>query len=189
MDATTLTLMVLAGLFPIVVSPIPMWIIRQKLEYGRPEGMFDWRTQSWAFLFGDSLFIPMSLMFSVYALRTNDTNLLTHWWWTPLALLVGLAASYGFRAMDAASYVKTGNADRLFCPSKIWHDRQVYISLAALLFGCGVPAILTFSTSGWLALVFFGGWVLAGVCDMIRGLDPARMHPRVQSTSWSAKTV
>lgn len=109
-------------------------------------------------------------------------SLIHQWWWIPVSLLVGVAAGLGFRAMDSAGYKKGGHADRLNAPTKLWHDYVVYISVGTLICFVGVPALLTWSAGGFVALAFFALWLAFGVRDGVHGLDPARLHPRVQDT-------
>jgi hypothetical protein len=50
----------LLWLVPLLVSPVAMTVIRYTVEGGEPGGILDPRTQSWAMLFGDTVFISVA---------------------------------------------------------------------------------------------------------------------------------
>ena len=156
-------------------------------EFGKPVGMFNWRTQSWAFLFGDSLSLPLAIAFAlgtpgIPSRVIGVSGMIEYWRWCVISIVVAIVVTFGFRSMDAAGYKKSGNADRLKSPTKLWHDYVVYPSIAFLLMWVALPAVFTGATTGWLTLTSFGTWVLFCICDMVRGLDPANLHPRMQET-------
>ena len=179
------SLLFLFVFYPILSSPVAMWMIRQVCENGYPVGIFNWKTQSWAFMFGDTLSLPLTVFWALRTLRKpeTDTSLLYQWWWSVLAVVVGVAVTIGFRKMDEGGYTATGNADRLFAPTKLWHDFVVYFTVSVLVFFVAVPVFLTGSVDGYVTAAFFLSWLAFGICDMFRGLNPAHMHPRVQETA------
>lgn len=192
------------ALVPIIVSPVAMLAIRNTLEYGKPHIGFNPKGDSWAYLFGDMIALPISL--GAAATVARRTSWWDDWWWATVAVSVAILASVGFRAMDSATYVKQGHGDRLYSPTKLWHDFVVYPVVGTMLCWLGIPAITVDSivgwasfggqswlgvptfwigtTAGWLTIGGFVAWLLFAVCDMIRGLRPEDMHPRVQDTKF-----
>lgn len=137
----------IVGIFlaPIIISPVAMAFIRHQYENGSPKGMFDFRTQSWAFLFGDSVALPVALSAALYAVQKDAPEWMYRWWWLLLAVATATIATFGFRTMDKSGYIASGNADRLHSPTKLWHDFVVYPILGFPLFYLGIPAIATLS--------------------------------------------
>ena len=177
------------GLAPIMVSIIGGLTLRITMEYGEPSGIFDPRTQSWAFLFGDSLFLPFALWAASQSwvwLGRREGQWYQTWWWLCVALAAGIAAMVVFHfILDAPDYVRAGHADLLLSPTKQWHDFVTYPSLAAALVYLGIPAIKEdFWGNGKWALGGALVWLLLGVVGdgMIHHVDPAKLHPRVQDT-------
>lgn len=87
-------------LLPIVVSPLTMVLLRQTMEYGRPGGLLNWRTQSWSFLFGDSIFLPLGFLGGALAWQRLGVNVGTYyhqWWWVVVSAAIGVAAGVAFR--------------------------------------------------------------------------------------------
>lgn len=64
--------MLLLVLYPLFVSPVAMWVIRQTCEGGQPVGMFDPKAQSWAFMFGDTFSLPLTIWASLRVVRDSD---------------------------------------------------------------------------------------------------------------------
>ena len=172
---------------PIVISPVCMYIIRQSMEYGRPSGMFDPRTQSWAFLFGDTIALPLTFLFLAIGWRQLDS---TGWyksnWWYFVCLVLGVLVACGWHfLLDGPGYTADGFGSLLGSPSKLWHDFTVYGSISGALFFLGIPMLrYNFVGYGGLALlslvVLWGG---LGVADnTIHKLNPANLHPPASQT-------
>lgn len=180
------------GFIPILLSPVAMLVLRLTLEYGKPSGMLDLRTQSWAFLVGDTVFLPFALAFAALGQRTlsasaTDPVWYRSFWWLAAALVVGIVFAFVFRViLDAPNYVSAGAAELLNSPTKIWHDYVVYPALAGGIVHLAVPVVVhNFTGYGWLILVAIGGWGLMGFLDGVRGLNPRHLHPPVSKT-WLA---
>lgn len=174
------------AILPPLISTLCLLIIRYRLEYGKPSGFFDLRKQSWAFLIGDIVAMPVALLAAAFGWRELAHRQLQVPAWL---ILVAVVAMFGFviawtrhEAQSYASFGK-GNVDRIGSPSKMWHDGVVYGSLSYLLVWGGVPVVVT-QPLGWglvmiLALLL---WLGLGIADGYRKLPPSDLHPRVQDT-------
>lgn len=178
---------VVVAAVPVIVSPVLMWFIRQVWEGGEPEGMFNPATQSWAFMFGDSLALPLALGAAAISWHTIDSD---SWFRSPTWLIVSLffgialACIWHF-VLDGPGYTELGYADLLGSPTKIWHDFTVYASLGGALCYLGIPALAKdFTGVGWVALIGLVLWGVLGLLfdNVLRELDPADLHPKVQDT-------
>lgn len=169
------------ALVPIIVSIVGMAVIRWVVEQSRLNGMFNPRTQSWAFMFGDLFSLPVA-MFCIAVAR--DKAELGSWadapWWYLVAALCGLAAGVAFHAMDIQEYRSQGAELALESPTKIWHDFVVYPVLFGVLLWAGVPLLWSWPWSTWtmLAIAAIASWLVFGVVsDGNRGLSAYDMHP------------
>lgn len=187
LDAGALTPVILL-LSPIVISLVSMALVRIWAEpaacdvWFKPGGMFSPKTQSWAFLFGDGVGLPVAL--GAAGMSSSLDWVSGHREpWLVVSAIVGIAASITFRFMDVKAYTKLGHEDRLRTPTKLWHDGVVYSSLVTLLVYFGVPAVWhDFSGYGWIVALGFIFWLVMCVADMFRKPDPVNMHPRKQDT-------
>jgi hypothetical protein len=176
---------ILIGFIPILVSPIAMLYFRVTMEDGHPKGLFNPTTQSYAFLLGDALLLPMAFAFMALGWKrlAHEQGFHVQAWWLIFALVAGAAIMMVWRRMEMQAYTKLGAADRLDSPTKLWHDYVVYGSLGTLLVFGGVPVVVKdFTGNGWLVLLCFAGWVALGVLDGSRKLNPANLHPRKEET-------
>lgn len=160
-----------------------MLILRVTVEYGKPAGLFYPKTQSWAFLFGDSIAVPVA--FGAAAMYPYTSSLSRG---TKIAFAVGIAfcACILFRRTDSERYRKSGNTDRLLSPTKLWHDFVVYPLLTAVLVFQGLPVLVSRfgTTECWLVLAGVTVWGMLGLVDLvIIKPDPAKQHPRWQDTA------
>ena len=176
------------ALVPFILSPLCLLIIRLTLEDGRPDGLFNLQTQSWAFMIGDS--VALTLMALGGALAWGDKKesfkpfFLSNGW-IALCVLIGLAAAFGWHfLLDGPGYIKGGYGELLGSPSKLWHDFPVYGALFGGLVYLAIPAIFqSFSTWGWLCLLGFVMWGGLGYADnSIHKLNPANLHPPKSQT-------
>lgn len=178
-----ITLVLLA---PIIISPFMMWLTRQTLEHGQPTGIFNPRTQSWAFLFGDTIALPFTFFMLALSWRgLKPEGWYRGLWWIMAAFVAGvvIACVWHF-VLDAPGYRAQGYGDLLGSPTKLWHDFVVYGSLSGALVYLGIPALLNnFTGYGGLALVGLIAWAGLGVADnTVHHLDPQYLHPRVSRT-------
>lgn len=170
---------------PIILSSVVMVMLRVTLEYGRPSGLLHPKTQSWAFLFGDTIVLPIT--FGVTAVLWSRGS--PEVWSRNMGLLISAAiavvVSGAFRYGDAKRYRSSQNADRLRAPTKLWHDLVVYPVLVMALVYFGIPALIVHfgSTECWLMLGGLALWLVLGLIDvfMIKP-NPAKQHPRWQDT-------
>jgi hypothetical protein len=176
-----------AGLVPILLSPTAMAVIRLTMENGKPKGMFDPATQSWAFLFGDTIALPLAFIFSALSWRrlakTRVQAFYLESWWLIISLTAAIVITGVWRFSEEYGYTAAGYESLLTSPSKWWHDIVVFGSLSFIVVMMGVPAILRdFRKSGKWVLVALALWAGLGIYDGQRGLDPANLHPPVQNT-------
>lgn len=173
-------------LLPIVVSPLSMWLLRQRMESGLPEGIFSPKTQSWAFLFGDSIFIPLAFLGGALSWRRIAAMDGFHHqkWWLWLSIAIGALAGVAFRyVLNAPDYRAAGLDSLLDSPTSIWHDFVVYPVLVGLFVCICLPAVAYDTTNwGWLALVGLLGWGAMGAHDATHPLDLRNLHPPVEKT-------
>lgn len=158
------------------------------------------RTQSWAFLFGDFIFLPLAAALLALAWGyivmpdLRDTRWIA---WIAGSTLLGLAAGAAFHWMDAKTYRAHGAGLALDSPTKLAHDFVSYPVLFGGLFCVGVPLLMkiaaacirvTFADGSFgvqpamalqvgLALGAVALWGLMGWFDVKNGLDPKNLHP------------
>jgi hypothetical protein len=165
-------------------STVPMILTYVFIEHRLP---LDPSRQSWAFEFGDAIFLPLAGAMIALLLRHDHTDsFLFSWWWQIIAIAGGIVFALGFRAMDKPSYTEL----QYDSPAKIVHEFIAYPVLASVLIW-GIPLLWTsfwgFGGSGPVIvpiLAVFGGvaWLGCGIADGTRGLDPHYLHPE---WSWS----
>lgn len=171
----------LVFLMPIIISPVCMLIIRVTMERGRPAGILSPKTQSWSFLFGDSIALPFAFAMSALGWESlNEGAWYATSWWYALGIVAGFAVAcfWHFR-LEVPAYTKMGHADRLKGYTKLWHDFPVYGAISGSLLFLGVPVLIhDFTGYGWLALLGLLLWGGFAACDAtFRRLDPANLHP------------
>lgn len=153
--------------------------------------------QSYAFLFGDLLFLPFAAAMAALAWKNTPAlkgTSATSWWWTGISVVVGLLAAYWFRYLnDKAAYYKAGAIGSFNAPTKLLHDFGAYPVLFGGLFCVGVPLFLK-AVNGhapfflfyatpymWLVLMGIGLWFAAGLVHDAGlfgpPLDPRKLHP------------
>ena len=163
----------------LMASTVPMIATYVFIEHRLP---LDPSRQSWAFEFGDAIFLPLAgAMIALMARHNNSPSFIYSWWWQILAIVGGIVFALSFRAMDKPNY----NALQYDGPAKIVHEFIAYPVLAAVLIW-GIPLLWTsfwgFGGSGPVTvpiLAVFGAaaWLGCGIADGTRGLDPFYLHP------------
>lgn len=167
-------------------SPLLLFVLRHTMERGVPGGIFNPKTQSWAFLFGDWIFLPVSLAALAWGAHewyheagfgfvTYDSD-----GWQRICMALGMVAGFLFNVMDRKVYAKAGAHDAIFSPSKIAHDFVAYPVFVASLLYLAVPLLGVLNearpafAAGLVGLVL---WGVMGVCDVKRQLHPFNLHP------------
>lgn len=173
-----------AAMIALCASPLLAIILRMTLEKGTPKGQLDPRTQSWMFLFGDTIFLPFAFgaaMLGWHKLNMSD-QWHTGWLWMSASAGIGIVAGVIFHHLDVAPYTKQGMGRALNSPTKIAHDFVAYPVLFAGLVYLGVPVIFgsTFAPYGILTLVGVVLWGAAGMHD--QNLLARDLHP-----NWDAE--
>lgn len=177
---------------PILVSIIGMGVVRAIWERNSPltvADMYNPATQSWAFLFGDLLALPMALGFSAVAWRKMSSS---SWFWSDawavVAIISGILISLMWHhLLEAPAYTAAGFEDMLETPTKIWHDTVVYGILSTLLIYLGVPAVITdWRRTGGAAVMAFVVWGALGFADAtVHELHIPDLHPPHDTTSFA----
>lgn len=172
----------------IIISPVAMKVIRIKKENNQPKGMFSLKTQSWAFVLGDTLAVPTLLGFAVFQWMHFEKGWYDSAWWIFLSIGLGVAASLGFRVIDSPRYEK-GDYERFFGHTKLWHDFPVYATLVSLSAGAGIPVVASWCSdiikagafqvgSGLWVAVAAVSWLLLALIDLLLiKPDPVNQHP------------
>lgn len=162
-------------------SPVLLFALRVTAEEGLPAGLFDPKTQSWSFLFGDTfLFALFVLPVVVVGHRRIDAHNWYHsGWWIVGCLIIGFVAGYAFHTIDGGNYAKAGAELALNSPTKLAHDFVAYPVLLGGLLCLGIPVLLyEFKWLGVLGIVGLLGFGLMVAHDAVSGLDPHKLHPR-----------
>lgn len=170
---------VLFASIPFIVSISGMFLIRTKLERLSAKGMFSLRTQSWAFVLGDAVALPITFFCLTWSHRSHEMNsFFESRGWTLLALLVGVTVGIVFRKIDSARYNDASRAGALKSPTKIWHDLGVYPILAGLTVWSGVPLLIDGPSGAEYGVL--GGlllWACFGAYDLFRPPVISIQHP------------
>jgi|GEM_PF-3930463 len=150
----------------------------------------EFRKQSYAFLFGDSIFLPLAAAMIAqgwHTLRPDGWH--NGWWWPCVAAVAGLAMGYWFRYIDnLPEYRKHDAMGAFVAPSKLLHD-GAYPMLVSVFTGTLLPLFFDHATvwppqEAWLALL--GGLLWFGAAlwhdSGLRGpkLNPNDLH----SSNW-----
>lgn len=184
------------GVVALVASPGVMVFARYALEGGRPYGIFNPKTQSWAFMFGDPLcLMPALVALSIGAGHVRPdgraASMFSSGGWQSACLIVGMAAGLVFHLADSAAYDRRGVYTAVKSPSKMAHDFVAYPVLVGGLLYLGVPLVIEQIWGGGgllpyvpLGLTGVGVWLVLCTCDAKRGLDPRDMHPLWDITAY-----
>ena len=178
-----------AAVVALLSSPILLLVLRQTLEKGEPAGLFSPATQSWAFLFGDVLWLPASFAAAAYGQRfvQDDSKFHSHWWLAG-CVVIGVVAGVVFHKLDQEVYVLNGHGLALVSPTKLAHDFVAYPLLFGGLLFLGLPVLVhRFWWAGATALIGVLLWGLMGVADAKRSLDPKDLHPKWNERAFSGR--
>lgn len=165
-------------------STVPMILTQMLIEH-RPPAL-DPSRQSWSFLFGDAIILPLAGAMIALMARHNGSSFVFHWWWQVTAVICGLIVGFGFRLMDKPNY----DLAQYNSPSKIVHEFVSFPVLASVLvwglpllvtsyWGFGhhqmlvVPIVFVLSAAGFGAMMAHDGG----------GLDTHYLHPE---WNWNA---
>lgn len=162
-----------------LASPLLLLFLRLTMEkpFG---GLFALRTQSWAFLFGDTLWLPLAFGLAAVGYRlVPEGSFFRSWVWLAACIAMGLVAGTVFHALDTSAYSNAGAELALLSPTKLAHDFVAYPFLFGGLLYVGLPVTVhNFRGYGLPVLLLIGMWGLMGFFDAQRGLNPLDLHPR-----------
>lgn len=164
-----------------LASPLIMLTLRSLVELNSPTGLFNSRTQSWMFLYGDIIFLPFAFACAALGWRKLDTNggWYTSMWWLILAATIGIVAGVIFHHLDVIPYTQQGMELALNSPTKWAHDFVAYPVLFAGLVYFGAPMVFgpLFRPYGILILIGVVLWGTMGIHDA-KGLQAKNLHPK-----------
>ncbi len=187
---------VMAVVFALLASPVPMALTRFFVENGSVRDMFDFRLQSWTFLFGDVFALPFTAAMATLGWMGLD-KVGGHWYtshiWMFASAVIGVLAGIGFHVMDSGAYRAAEAAGSLNSPTKLVHDFVAYPVLFGALVCVGVPLLVSvfddnttnFDMKLYTGLMVIGllTWFTLGILDAkIHNPEPAKMHPN--SYTW-----
>ena len=192
---TTLKLSMAGHVFWVVLaawlaSPLLLLVLRITMEDGMPAGLFSPKTQSWAFMFGDTVFLTFAfIVVTIGHRRISGHDWYQQWWWVGACFGVGMLGGYVFHYLDTSVYMDAGAGLALNSPTKLAHDFVAYPVLLGGLLCLGVPVVLyEFKWVGALFFVGLLGWGLMGARDAKAGLAPTKLHPNWSSTQFEVVT-
>lgn len=179
-------IMVLTAL---LASPLLLLFLRMFLEDGRPKGLFNPSTQSWAFLFGDIVWLPLAFGAAAYGQRfvPSDSWFRTPWWLVACVIVGGIAGG-AFHKLDQGAYIGAGYGQALMSPTKLAHDFVSYPLLFGGLLFLALPVVVHhFLWSGAAALAGVLLWGAMGARDMGNAPRPQDMHPKWDTVNFRTK--
>lgn len=199
---------VLAALWCWMASPLPLLFVAWRLEQRDIRHLVDPTIQSWAFLFGDFVFLPfMGAMLALAWRRllvdceiagyhnltaggpsefTRMPAPVTPWyakrWWLALTLVIGFGAGLIFHWVDGVNYTELARNS----PAKLLHDIGSYsVLFGALLYGLAVLFVRAGRKLALVALLGFALWFGAVVADnTIHKLDGRNLHIQYDWDNW-----
>ena len=176
------------ALIPLVVSLMGAAFVRWSLEYSAMNDMFDLKTQSWAFIVGDGVALPIAMLMIGFA-RSEVViiGFWAQWQWFAVAAAIGLVGGILFRLIDRPRYLNASAGLTLASPTKVWHDFVTYPVLLSVVVWAGVP-LLTPEYWVWptaVAIVALIGWAGLGARDAVRQPSPLAQHPEWDARKFS----
>jgi len=183
----------LAVVLALLASPVPMALTRAFVEGGSVRDMFDPNLQSWTFIFGDIIALPLAVAMAALGwqeLSQAGTQWYTNLIWLLASAAIGALSGLGFHLLDSGAYRAAGAANALESPTKLVHDFVAYPILFGAIVCVGVPLLgctvnsfrpwLHFDLKPYAGLMLIGllGWVVLGAMDArVHIPKPADMHP------------
>lgn len=179
---------IIIGLIPLTVSFGGALVIRWHLEEQPVRSMFDRKDQSWTFLFGDGLALPVAMLMIGFARsEVAPAGFWLQWNWFLISAGAGLLSGVIFRLADRVRYRRFGATKTLSSPTKVWHDFVTYPVLFGVTVWAGVPLLIPeyWFWSTVVALAAIVVWIGLGICDAIRDLNPLGQHPEWDTRGFS----
>ena len=173
-----------AGVAGVACSTGLMALIRYTIEGGKPDGLFNPKTQSWSFMYGDPVLTFSLLVFAWGGATKGGLGFgfarYDSWDWRITCMIVGFVAGAAFHLMDRGGYIEAGASGALTSASKLAHDFVAYPVFTAGLLFLGVPLLGALGDTWPAVAIGVAGiirWGLWGIRDMRVGLDPFDLHP------------
>lgn len=172
-----------AVILALLASPVLLPLLRWTFEprFSSVLAMFDPRTQSWTFVFGDTLFLPFAFAFASLAYQSVPADsIFKSWLYLGLCIGLGIGAGVAFHyGMQVPAYTDAGLAEALNSPTLRAHDFVAYPFLFGGLLYIGIPGLVHhWQWTGTIALVGVLLWGVAAVGDAIDPPQPKSLHPK-----------
>jgi hypothetical protein len=176
------------ALIPLMISFAGAAVLRWVLERTYVNVMFAPKTQSWAFLFGDSIALTVAMTMIWFA---RSEVVPGGFWaggsWFLISAGIGLLAGICFRLADRGRYLDFGAERLLVSPTKVWHDFVTYPVIVGAMVWAGLPLLFP---EYWVwqtgaAVVAILAWAVLGVRDIRCNLDPFYLHPAWDTRKFS----
>jgi hypothetical protein len=165
----------------------------------------NFKEQSYAFLFGDALFLPLTAAMAALGWQ-HTPRLASTWatsrWWEGASVAMGLLISYLYRYVkDLPIYRKAGAMGAFFAPTKLVHDLLSYPVLTIGLLCGGIPLFVESVNAQWPVVHLYaapylwpgllgvGLWAGVGAAHDLGWFSPMpnphNLHPN--NWAWPAK--
>lgn len=165
-----------------LASPIALYGLRFTLESDYQTRVFSLDLPNWAFVFGDTLVLPIVAFVAALGWRRlskgadvwyNSPN------WLPFCMLVGVLAGIAFHYSDTQAYAEAGAQLAMQSPSKLAHDFVAYPVIMGGLLYLGVPVLMAkHLKTHWLVIILCVViWCILAYMGTVAGLDPKLLHP------------
>lgn len=186
----------------LLASTIPIALLASLMEHrSLIQIVAHYQDQSFAFLFGDLIFLPFAAAMAALAWRQiPNEGWRVSWQWTLASALIGLAAGLTFRyLMDKPNYATADAMGSFEAPTKLLHDFCAYPVLFGGLVCVGIPLFINVVNSRWpffhlwmpspyfwFMLVGIALWFAAGIIHD-QHLVPQKLHP--DTWRWPSKNL
>lgn len=161
----------------LAASPVTMYYLATRLEKREWQDLLSLKHGSWAFLLGDTFCVAPAVGMASYNWQTLPLDgWYYRWWWPVVCLVAGGVAGVAFHRADRGNYIRAGIPRALVSPTKQAHDRCTYTVLFGGALFTILPIVIEMWNTGKYPLMCLGGWGLLCICDMVRKLDPTKLH-------------
>lgn len=161
----------------ITFSYAVMYDYRKSYEGPNAPPLFDHKLCSWAFMYGDTVVVPIGAVFAVHGMQSPDvaawkSSIL----WIVFSFAVGLFIGWCFHQLDGKNYEEDGNEVMLKSPTKLAHDFVAYPVIFGGAVFVTVPMLLHYSEYTKGVLISLAVWLFLGGCDIYRKLKRKNLH-------------
>ncbi len=176
------TVPVASGIFAVLTiwmcSIFVMYLWREKYEAPKAPQLLDLKKGSWAFLLGNTIFLPLAAVCAVTGWHNSDFS---NWGespnWMLACLGIGLVAGGTFHLLDCLNYRQVGAGLALMSPTKVAYDFITYPVLFGGLVYAGTPMLLNWNLASACMAICIVIWAFLCMRDMVYSLNPKDLHP------------